>query len=236
MKVRIAKYLTNAGYCSRREAEKLIFSNKVIVNNEICIHPSQKVNETDVIKIDNKTIFNKNKIKLWKLHKPIKFICSTNDNLKRKTIYELIPKKLPKLISVGRLDYMSEGIILLTNDGDFSRYLELPSSNIERVYEVCIKKIIKKNEIKKINDGIKIDGIKYSKISVEIKKIQKNSTWMTFKLREGKNREIRNICSYFSWNIVKLIRVSYGPYKLGKLKSGDIQEIKIIGNDTNNSR
>ncbi len=222
MSIRISKYLSSAGYCSRRDAEKLIMEKKIKINNQICIHPSYKVNEADTIKVNNKIIKKSDKIEIWKLYKPVKYICSTKDNFDRKKIFDLLPNNLNKLISVGRLDYMSEGLILLTNNGDYSRYLEHPSSNIERTYRVCISSKIRNSDLQKINRGITIKGISYKKIKVRYDRKIKNYNWLVFKLKEGKNREIRNICNYFSWNIVKLVRIGYGPYKLGQLKEGQI--------------
>ncbi len=229
--MRIAKFISSAGYCSRREAERLINKKKVYVNDTLCLHPSEKVDEKDIIKINDKIIKLSNKIKLWKLHKPIKYICSTKDNLKRKKIFDLIPKNIPKLISIGRLDYMSEGLILLTNSGEYSRYLELPSSKIERTYRVCINGKININDIKKINKGLTINKIKYNQARATLEREKDSYSWLIFKLKEGKNREIRKICNFFSWKIVKLTRISFGPYKLGNLKLGKIEEIKIIKND-----
>ena len=123
---------------------------------------------------------------------------------------------------------MSEGLILLTNNGDYSRYLEHPSSNIERIYRVCINSNVQNNDLQKINKGITIKEINYKKIKVAFEKKNKNHSWLIFKLKEGKNREIRNICNYFSWNIVKLIRIGYGPYKLGRLKVGQFQKLNSI--------
>ena len=231
MNIRIAKFISNAGYCSRREAEKLIIENKVLINGIICNHPSQKVFDQDIIKIGKKIIKRNNKLEVWKMHKPIKYICSTKDNLKRKKIYDLLPKGIPKLISIGRLDYMSEGLILFTNSGEYSRYLELPSSNIERTYKVCVIGNLKENEIQKINEGITIKKIKYSKVKLIIEKKSQNYVWLKFKLKEGKNREIRNICNFFSWKVIRLIRTEFGPYKLGKLKVGKLEKIKVIKND-----
>ncbi len=228
MRIRIAKFISNAGYCSRRDAEKLILKNKVLVNGRICNHPSQKVSKNDTVKIDNKTLKQIEKIEIWKLYKPIKYICSNKDNLKRKKIFDLLPKGLPRLISVGRLDYMSEGLVLLTNSGEYSRYLELPSSNIERIYRVCINGNVKNTHIQRINRGINIKNINYNKIKLIIEKKSKNYVWLIFKLKEGKNREIRNICNFFSWNIIKLIRIGYGPYKLGQLKIGELEKINLI--------
>ena len=229
--MRIAKFISNSGYCSRREAEKLILKRKVIINNQICEHPSEKVINGDMVKINNKIIQTNNKIELWMLNKPIKYICSNKDNFKRKKIFDLLPNKLKQLKSIGRLDYMSEGLILLTNDGDYSRFMELPSSSIKRTYRVCINGIIKKNDLKKINCGLTINKIKYNKVKVVFEKNFKNYAWLIFKLREGKNREIRNICKFFNWKIVKLIRIGYGSYKLGNLNPGEIKKINIIKND-----
>ena len=231
MDIRIAKFISNSGYCSRREAEKLIVEKKVFINNKICDHPSKKVNKNDLIKINNKIIKFSRKSELWKLYKPVKCICSTKDNLKRKKVFDLIPKNMPKLISIGRLDYMSEGLILLTNSGDYSRYLELPSSKIERTYRVCVNSKININDLKKINNGITINKIIYKEVKVAFEKNKGSHSWLIFKLKEGKNREIRKICNFFSWKIVKLIRISFGPYKLSNLKIGHIEEIKVVKND-----
>ena len=227
-KMRIAKFIANAGYCSRREAEKLIEDKIVKINNHVCLHPSEMVNEYDKITIGKKIIQMQDTIRLWKVYKPIKYICTTKDDRNRKKIFDLIPKDLPRMISVGRLDFMSEGLLLFTNSGDYSRHLELPSKGYERTYRVCIRGQIEKKDIEKINKGIKIENINYNKIKIKIDKSNKTYTWIVAKLKEGKNREIRNICNFFSWNIVKLIRIQYGPYKLGNLKEGKIEEIKVI--------
>ena len=226
--MRIAKYIANGGYCSRREAEKLILNKKVKINNKLCIHPSEKVDQFDKVKVENKLVKLEKKIRLWKIYKPTKYICSNKDKKNRKLIFNLIPRNFPRLISIGRLDFMSEGLLLLTNNGDYARKLELPKSNYERVYRVCIKGNIDKKNLIKINKGITINKILYNKIQTRIEKYSNNYSWLIIKLREGKNREIRNICEYFSWNIVQLIRIKYGPYKLLDLKKGEIKEIKKI--------
>ena len=226
--MRIAKYISNAGICSRREAEQLIENQQVKINDQLCIHPSTKVKEKDEIKVNGKLIKNIQSLRLWKLYKPVKYICTNKDPQKRKTIFNLIPKNYPRLISIGRLDYMSEGLILLTNNGDFSRKLELPSSKYERVYRVCIRGIVDQKDLKEVNKGISINKIQYKKIYVAVEKYLKPYSWLIVKLKEGKNREIRKVFDYFSWNIVKLIRIQYGPYKLLNLKKGQISEIKKI--------
>ena len=224
--MRIAKYIANAGICSRRDAEKLIEKKKVYINGKCCEHPSEKVNIEDKIIVNNKTIKLDTKIRLWKMYKPIKTICTNNDPQKRKTIFDLIPNNLPRLISIGRLDFMSEGLILFTNNGDFARKYELPSSNILRVYRVCINGKINPDDLILINKGIKINHINYQRINVKIEKFKTPYTWLIFKMKEGKNREIRKVCDFFLWNIVNLVRIQFGSIKLIKQKPGEIIEIE----------
>ena len=226
--MRIAKYISNAGYCSRRDAEKLILSGKVYNNDILCEKPNVNVNPNDKIVIEKKLVKLKNSIRLWKIYKPPRIICTNKDPQKRKTIFDILPNDFPRVISVGRLDFMSEGLLLLTNNGDYARKFELPSSNFLRIYRLCLKGNIKTNMIKKINQAININGINYKKISAKIEKFQNPYTWMIFKLKEGKNREIRNICKFFKWNIIKLIRIQYGAIKLSKQKMGEIQEVKKL--------
>ena len=226
--MRIAKYIANAGYCSRRDAEKLILNGKVYINDILCEKPNVNVNANDKILIEKKLVKLKNNIRLWKIYKPSRIICTNKDPQKRKTIFDILPNDFPRVISVGRLDFMSEGLLLLTNNGDYARKLELPSSNVLRIYRVCLKGDITMNMIKQINRNISINGINYKKISAKIEKFQNPHTWVIFKLKEGKNREIRNICKFFKWNIIKLIRIQYGSIKLSKHKIGEIQEVKKL--------
>ena len=226
--MRIAKYISNAGYCSRRDAEKLILSGKVYINDVLCKKPNVNVNPNDKILIEKKLVKLKDSLRVWKLYKPPKVICTNKDPQKRKTIFDILPNDFPRVISVGRLDFMSEGLLLLTNNGDYARKLELPSSNVLRIYRLCLKGDITMNMIKQINRNISINGINYKKISAKIEKFQSPYTWLIFKLKEGKNREIRNICKFFKWNIIKLIRIQYGTIKLSKQKMGEIQEVKKL--------
>ena len=224
--MRIAKYIANAGLCSRREAEKLIKKKKVYINDICCDHPSHKVDDSDKILVNKKIIKIDTKIRMWKMYKPVKTICTNNDPQNRKTIFSLIPRNLPRMISIGRLDFMSEGLILFTNNGDLARKYELPSSNILRVYRVCINGEIDTEDVLSINKGLKINGTEYKKINIRIEKFKSPYTWLIFKMHEGKNREIRNICDYYMWNIVNLVRIQYGPVKLIKQKPGELIEIK----------
>tara|TARA_B100000953_G_scaffold17349_1_gene14976 strand:+ start:645 stop:1340 length:696 start_codon:yes stop_codon:yes gene_type:complete len=226
--MRIAKYISNAGYCSRRDAEKLILSGKVYINDVLCKKPNVNVNPNDKILIEKKLVKLKNKIRLWKIYKPPRIICTNKDPQKRKTIFDILPNDFPRVISIGRLDFMSEGLLLLTNNGDYARNLELPSSNVLRVYRLCLKGDITTNMINQINRNISIYGINYKKISAKIEKFQNPYTWVIFKLKEGKNREIRNICKFFKWSVIKLIRIQYGTIKLSQQKMGEIQEVKKL--------
>ena len=224
--MRIAKYISNAGYCSRREAEKLIDQKKVYINNICCNHTSTLVNEKDKIVIQNQIIKLQKKVRLWKMYKPKKTICTNSDPQNRKTIFSLIPKNYPRMISIGRLDFMSEGLMLLTNNGEMARNYELPSSNIIRIYRVCIRGVIDSKDLAIINKGVTINKINYKKIKVKIEKIATPYTWLIFKMTEGKNREIRKLCDYFLWNIVNLVRIQYGSIKLTDLKPGEVIEVK----------
>tara|TARA_B110000263_G_scaffold162656_1_gene141541 strand:+ start:314 stop:1006 length:693 start_codon:yes stop_codon:yes gene_type:complete len=224
--MRIAKFIANAGHCSRRQAEKLIEQKKVFINNICCLHPSEQVSLTDTIKVKKTVLKIDTKIRLWKMYKPIKYICSNKDPQNRQTVLSLIPKNYPHLMSIGRLDFMSEGLLLFTNNGDFARKMELPKSNILRVYRVCINGDVNQADIENINKGIKINNINYNKINVRLEKNKSPYTWLIIKLREGKNREIRNICEYFLWNIVNLVRIQFGTIKLIKQKPGEIIEIQ----------
>ncbi|PPR46727.1 MAG: Ribosomal large subunit pseudouridine synthase B [Alphaproteobacteria bacterium MarineAlpha5_Bin9] len=231
--MRVAKYISNSGQCSRRDAEKLILDKKVEINGIICAKPNINVSSQDIIKVNGKIIKLINNLRLWKIYKPIKIICSNKDNKMRKTLFELIPDEMPRVISIGRLDYMSEGLILLTNNGDFARKLELPSSNIERNYKVYLKNSININEVRKINNGITIDNLSYKKINAQILVNSKNNSIITFRLKEGKNREIRKICKFFNWKIVKLIRTHFGSINCQDLKPGQIEEIDEIPKEFN---
>ena len=224
--MRIAKFISNAGICSRRNAEKLILEGKVIINNKICDKPNINVKLNDKILVNNKIISINKSIRVWKMYKPIKTICSNNDPQKRKTIFDILPYDFSRVVSIGRLDFMSEGLILLTNNGDFSRKMEHPKSKINRIYDVCIKGKISDQITSKINNGLNYKGIRY-KANVKIKKVNTKNTWLTFQLKEGKNREIRNICKLFKLTILKLIRVQYGEFKLNGMKPSEVKQVKI---------
>ena len=224
--MRIAKYIAHSGYCSRREAEKLISKNVVKINSIICNNPATKVIDSDIITINKKNVILEKKIRIWIFYKPNGIITTSKDPEGRKTVFDLLPKFFPRVITIGRLDINSEGLLLLTNNGDFARFFELPKNKFYRKYKVRLQGIIDKNKLIKLENGITIDKIKYRPIKANLDKQMKSNAWVTIQLTEGKNREIRKICSHFGWRVNKLIRTGYGIFNIGNLKVGDIKEIK----------
>ena len=226
--LRIAKFIAQSGIASRRQAEKMILEKRVAVDGKIIESAAININQESKVRVDGKEIYKHKKLRVWSFFKPNGIIVTNKDKENRKTIYDILPKNLENVISIGRLDINSEGLILLTNSGEFSRYLELPINNFERHYKVRVRGDIDLNKISLIEKGITIDGVNYSRNKITIGKKTGVNSWLSITLKEGKNREIRNICNYFSWNIVKLIRIAYGPYKLGRLKEGQFQKLNSI--------
>lgn len=222
--VRIAKKIADAGICSRRAAEKLILEHQVSINGEAISSPAINVTDQDIIKVNGEILPQQEALRIWLYYKPAGLITSHNDPQNRPTIFENLPKYMPRVISVGRLDLQSEGLIILTNSGEFARKMELPSSKIKRIYKVeCFGKINMKN-IKNAEKGIEIEGEKFHPEKISLLDSKKNNHILEFVLTEGKNREIRKICSHFGLRIRKLLRASYGKFTLGNLKEGEAKE------------
>ena len=226
--MRIAKAIARLGVCSRRNAEKLIFDGKVKVNGVKLDNPAVKVEESDKIEIEGKALGKQEKTRLWLFHKPRGVITTNKDPQGRMTVFDVLPKDLPRVLTVGRLDLDTEGLLLLTNDGEFARSLELPESNIERVYRVRVRGNVNEDIIERLERGIVIEGIRYKSVHVKVDYIQKSNTWLTVTLTEGKNREIRKIFEFFRMPVSRLIRISYGEYRLESLNPGQIVEVKNI--------
>ena len=222
---RIAKKLSRAGVCSRREAERWIVEGRIKVNNVILSTPATNVSEKDKILVDNIPLPKPSLTKIWRFHKPKGCLVTENDPKGRKTIFQILPKSLPRVISVGRLDYDSEGLLLLTNDGAISRKLELPSTGWLRKYKVRVHGIVDKSALLKIKDGIKLDNFKTGPIEASLEIQKGTNAWILIGIREGKNREIRRIMDHLGYPVNRLIRLSYGPFQLGNLKSGEVLEI-----------
>lgn len=224
---RIAKYLSRAGICSRREAERLIDEGRVRVDGEIVTNPATFVTEANVIKVDNGKVGKKVPPRLFLFNKPVGLITTTNDPKGRPTVFEALPRTMPRVLSVGRLDLNTEGLLLLTNDGELKRYMELPETGWVRTYRVRVMGAIFQDRLERVRRGITIDGIKYGPMEVRLEKEQSSAnTWLIVSLTEGKNREIRKVMDAVGLTVNRLIRLSYGPFKLGKLGRGEIIEIR----------
>ena len=225
--MRLSKFISASGYTSRRKADKLIESGFVIVNSEVCRDFSMDIVGDDEVIVEN-TLITTQKPKLWLFNKPNGYLCTTNDPAGRKTIYQLLPNKFSNILSIGRLDLNSNGLLLLTNNGELSRYYELPKNKIVRKYHVDFSGTLLTKQLKSLESGIFIKGTNYGSIKTKILKKVRNKFTLELSMQEGKNREIRKVCKFFKWKIVKLIRIQYGPIKLHKQKIGHIQEVKKI--------
>jgi len=222
--IRIAKVIAHAGICSRREAEVLITEGRVQVNG-VTIDTAATIITDQSIKIDGKLLAQTNDIRLFIFHKPAGTITTTKDPQDRKTIFELLPKNLPRLISVGRLDYNTEGLLLFTTNGDLARHIELPKTKWIRKYRARVFGHLNHERLKKLENGITVDGVRYGSIKVEIDVEKDSNSWLTISITEGKNREIRKVMEELGLKVNRLIRTSFGPFTLGKLGVGEIQEV-----------
>ena len=223
---RIAKRMARSGLCSRRDAERWILAKRVIVDGIIIDTPALKVGGKSVILVDGKAIPEKDKPRLWCYHKPTGQITTTRDVRGRTTVFDSLPKEIPRVVSVGRLDYDSEGLLLLTNDGDLARQLELPSTAWIRRYRVRVYGRPQEKQLEKLSKGVTLDGIKYGTLDVKLDKQGPSNAWLTLGLREGKNREVRRLMESIELKVMRLIRISFGPFQLGNLEAGQIEEVK----------
>ncbi len=226
---RIAKTIARAGICSRRDAEKLILEGRVVLNGKTLETPACKVSVNDQIEIDGKILQKKQQPRLFLYHKPVGLLTTNRDDRGRKTIFDDLPEGLPRLISVGRLDLNTEGLLLLTNDGELSRYLELPATGWKRTYRVRVYGDVENSSLKKLKDGIIFEGVQYGSIDAFIEKGTERghsgrNTWINMTLTEGKNREIRNVMRALGLQVNRLIRTSYGGFQLEGLKVSDTVE------------
>lgn len=225
MAERLAKYIARSGACSRREAERLIAEGRITLNGETVTTPAVNVEGSEKILIDGEKLPAIDKTRVWVYYKPTGLITSHKDEKDRATVFDNLPKGMPRVISVGRLDLNSEGLLLLTNNGELSRKLELPSNGWSRRYRVKVHGRISQEKFKELEKGITIEGITYGSIKVEINSEQGTNAWLTVTLQEGKNREIRKVMKFLGLDVARLIRVSYGPFQLGSLKKGEVREV-----------
>jgi 23S rRNA pseudouridine2605 synthase len=223
---RIAKILSRAGIASRREAERMIEAGRVTVNGAIISSPALNVTDADRITVDGKPVGPAEPARMWLYNKPTGLVTSDNDEKGRKTIYDTMPVDLPRVMSIGRLDINSEGLLLLTNDGGIKRHLELPSTGWLRRYRVRVNGRPTDEELEPLRKGIIADGEPFQPMEVVLDRQQGANAWLTVGLREGKNREIRRAMDEIGLSVNRLIRVSYGPFRLGELRQGDVEEVR----------
>lgn len=222
---RIAKRLARAGLCSRREAERWIAEGRVVVDGAVLASPAFTVTSRNAIVVDGQPLPGAAPARLWCYHKPAGLITTHRDPQGRPTIFDALPPTLPRVVSVGRLDLNSEGLMLLTNDGALARKLELPETGWLRRYRVRVHGKVDVKSLRGLSAGITVDGIKYGPIEAALERTQGSNAWLSLSLREGKNREVRRVMEHLGFQVTRLIRTAYGPFQLGGLKKGATDEV-----------
>jgi 23S rRNA pseudouridine2605 synthase len=222
---RIAKVLARAGLCSRREAERWIEDGRVIVNGKTLSSPAVTVTSADKIIVDGNPLPEAAPPRMWRYHKPPGMLTSHSDPRGRPTVFENLPVSIGRVISVGRLDFNSEGLLLLTNDGEMARSLEMPSTGWTRRYRVRVHGKVDEEKLKALKDGITVSGIRYGPVQAGLDREQGANAWISLSLREGKNREVRKIMEHLGLTVNRLIRTAYGPFQLGNLERGRVDEL-----------
>ena len=222
---RIAKFLSRAGIASRRDAEAMIAVGRIRLNQETVMHPAVFVKAGDIVLLDGKPVSAPERTRLWRYHKPEGLVTTHKDPEGRPTVFAHLPPGLPRVISVGRLDLTSEGLLLLTNDGALSRRLELPETGWLRRYRVRVHGGVAPEKLKRLGDGMVVDGTRFGPIEAAVDSVQRANSWLSISLREGKNREIRRVMEVLGLPVTRLIRVAYGPFQLGNLARGTVEEV-----------
>jgi 23S rRNA pseudouridine2605 synthase len=222
---RVAKRIARSGFCSRRDAERLIAAGRVAVDGQVLSSAALTVTDVNQVTIDGEPLPRAEQMRLFRYHKPAGVLSAARDPEGRPTIYDRLPEGLPRLMPIGRLDMSSEGLLLLTNDGELKRRLELPATGWLRRYRVRVHGRIDESRLEALRDGIEIDGFQYGPIQASLDRIQGSNAWLTVALREGKNREIRRVLEHFGWPVNRLIRLSFGPFQLGGLAAGAVEEV-----------
>jgi 23S rRNA pseudouridine2605 synthase len=227
---RIAKLIARAGLCSRRAAELLIKEGRVSIGGKVLESPAVTASADDDIRVDGKPLPVQEPPRLWRYHKPAGLITTHRDERGRETVFAHLPKEMPRVVSVGRLDLNSEGLLLLTNDGGLARTLELPSRGWIRRYKVRVHGTPEPDRLTALARGITIAGIAYGPIEAALERQQGSNAWIAMSLVEGKNREVRRILEHLGLGVTRLIRLSYGPFQLGLLGKGAVAEVphKVI--------
>ena len=224
-RMRIAKAMARAGLCSRRDAERWIAEGRVSVNGAVLASPAITVGPADKIEVDGKALRKPEPTRLWRYHKPRGRVTTHRDPEGRPTVFEAMPEDMPRVISIGRLDFNTEGLLLLTNNGALARHLELPATGWLRRYRVRAHGNVAPKALASLRDGIEVDGVHYGPIEASLDRQQGANVWLTIGLREGKNREVRKILATLRLEVTRLIRLSFGPFALGDLEPGEIDEV-----------
>jgi 23S rRNA pseudouridine2605 synthase len=222
---RIAKVIARAGICSRRDAEKLIAEGRVVLNGERVSTPAIRIGPSDSIAIDGNPVGAPEPSRLWRYHKPAGLVTTHRDPEGRPTVFASLSAGLPRVVSVGRLDFSSEGLLLLTNDGELARKLEVPSAGWIRRYRARLFGKIDQDQLDGLAQGIVIGGVKYGPIVADLERSRGIYSWATVSLKEGKNREIKRVMEHLGVKVARLIRVQFGPFHLGQLEEGRVEEL-----------
>jgi len=224
--MRIAKAIARAGLCSRREAERWIGEGRVSVNGKVLSTPAFEVTPADKVVVDGKSLPGAEPPCLWRYYKPKGLVTTHKDPQGRPTVFAELPEELPRVVSVGRLDFNSEGLLLLTNSGALARHMELPSTGWLRRYRARANGRVSQAQLDALKDGIEIEGVRYGPVEATLDSVQGANAWLTVGLREGKNREVRRILAHLGLKVNRLIRISYGPFQLLELKPGEVERVK----------
>jgi 23S rRNA pseudouridine2605 synthase len=224
--MRVAKAIAHAGLCSRRDAERWIEAGRVTVNGKVLATPAHVLCRGDKVKVDGKLLPEAEAPRLWRYNKPKGLVTSHKDPQRRKTVFEALPPELPRVVSVGRLDLNTEGLLLLTNDGALARHLELPATGWLRRYRVRAYGRINQEALDRFANGVTIEGIHYGPVEAKIDRTQGDNVWLLLGLREGKNREAKRLLEHLGLKVNRLIRISFGPFALGELASGAVEEVR----------
>jgi 23S rRNA pseudouridine2605 synthase len=222
---RIAKLLSRVGLCSRRDAERWITAGRVSVDGQVLTTPAVTVTAANEVRVDGAPLPAPERPRLWRYHKPSGLVTTHRDEKDRPTVFSALPKDMPRVISVGRLDLTSEGLLLLTNDGALARRLELPATGWIRRYKVRVHGEVDPDRLAALEKGVTIDGIAYGPIRAALERQQGSNAWIALALREGKNREVRRVLEHLGLPVTRLIRLSFGPFQLGNLARGEVAEV-----------